>query len=254
MDEAIKISAVVITFNEEKNIDRCLNSLKSVADEIIVVDSFSTDKTESICLSYGVKFLKNPFPGHIQQKNFALTLARHPIVLSLDADEEITDKLALSIQAVKKNWSADAYSFNRLTNYCGKWIHHCGWYPDTKIRLWDKSKGEWAGKNPHDKIVMTPGAKVAHLNGDLNHFSYYSIKQHIDQVNYFTDIMAVEAYNNNKTTNIFFILLSPFFKFLKSYFLKLGCLDGYYGFVICMISAHATFIKHIKIKQMFHNG
>ena len=254
MDEVIKISAVVITFNEEKNIGRCLKSLSVVADEIIVIDSFSTDRTELICNSFGVKFIKNPFNGHIEQKNFAIQQARFSYVLSLDADEVLSDILSQKIIEIKKNSRYEAYSFNRLTNYCGKWIRHCGWYPDVKIRLWHVDYGKWSGINPHDKVFLIKNARLKHIKGDLLHYSYYSINQHIAQLNYFTDIMAGEAYAQNKRTNLFYIITSPFFKFIKSYFFKLGILDGYYGFIVCMISAHATFIKHIKTKELFKKG
>jgi glycosyltransferase involved in cell wall biosynthesis len=251
MDEPIKISAVVITFNEEKNIDRCLDTLKSVADEIIVVDSYSADRTEEICKTYNVRFVKRPFDGHIQQKNHALALSSFPYVLSLDADEALSDKMTQKILEIKKDWQHDAYSFNRLTNYCGKWIYHCGWYPDTKIRLWDKRKGQWGGENPHDRVHMVPASSLQHLHADLLHYSYYTISQHLQQVDYFTEIMAKEAFRLHKKSTFLNILVSPLFKFIKSYLFKLGFLDGYYGFVVCMISAHATFIKHVKVRELY---
>ncbi|MTI29248.1 glycosyltransferase family 2 protein, partial [Cytophagales bacterium RKSG123] len=149
-----KISAVIITYNEEKNIQRCLESLKGVVDEIVVVDSLSTDNTKKICEKFDVHFIENPFEGHIEQKNYAMGCARNDYVLSLDADEALSPKLKESILKVKENWTADFYSFNRLNNYCGQWIRHSGWYPDKKIRLWDRRKGKWGGKNPHDNVVM----------------------------------------------------------------------------------------------------
>ena len=151
------VSVVIITFNEEHNIARCLDSVKGIADEIVIVDSFSKDKTKEICLSYGAKFIENKFEGHIQQKNFAITQAKYPHILSLDADEALDEKLRNSISEVKKNFVHDGYYMNRLTNYCGKWVHHSGWYPDTKLRLWDSRKGQWAGVNPHDKYELTTG-------------------------------------------------------------------------------------------------
>jgi len=141
----VKISAVIITFNEEKNIGRCLDSLQKVADEIVVVDSCSNDKTCEICEKYGVRFIQNRFKGHIEQKNFAMQQAEYDWVLSLDADEVLSLELTDSILKVKKDWVIDGYAFNRLTNYCGTWIRHCGWYPDTKLRLWDKRRGRWGG-------------------------------------------------------------------------------------------------------------
>ena len=246
----IKISGVIITYNEEKNIERCLDSIIGVVDEIIVVDSFSNDKTEEICRAKGATFFQNKFEGHIQQKNYALGKASHQYVLSLDADEALSKELTQSILEVKKNWQADAYEFNRLLNYCGKWIRHCGWYPDKKIRLIDSTKAKWGGTNPHDKIILTDGAKVSFLKGDLYHYSYNSIHDHIKQINSFTDIMAREAVIKNKKVSVLYLLISPCVKFIKSYFIQLGILDGYYGFVICTLSSFATFIKYSKIREL----
>ena len=136
-----EISVVIITFNEEKNIGRCLESVKKVADEIVVLDSFSTDKTEQICATFGVKFFRHVFDGHIEQKNRAITYAAFPLVFSIDADEVLSETLIASILEVKKNNTKDGWYMNRLTNYCGKWIRHSGWYPDRKLRLFNSHKG-----------------------------------------------------------------------------------------------------------------
>jgi glycosyltransferase involved in cell wall biosynthesis len=245
-----KISAVVITCNEEKNIGRCLQSLQGLADELIVVDSGSTDKTEEICRKYGVtSFIYHPFEGHIQQKNWAMEQAAYSHILSLDADEVISNELRKSILAVKENWTVDAYKFNRLTCYCGKWIRHCGWYPDTKIRLWDKRKGRWGGVNPHDAVVMESGASILWIQGDMLHYSYYSISDHVLQLNKFTEVGAREYLKKGKKATVAKIIYKPAWKFIRDYFLMLGVLDGYYGFVICAISAFATFVKYVKAKQ-----
>ena len=246
----LKISATIITFNEENNIARCIDSLLSVADEIVVVDSFSTDRTEEICRSKGVKFIQHKFEGHIEQKNFAITQASHPRILSLDADEALSPELASSILNAKQKWKFDGYEFNRLTNYCGKWIRHCGWYPDKKIRLWDRSAGQWGGINPHDAIKMKSGMSIGYLKGDLLHYSYTSIRQHIDQLNYFTEIMAKEAVTKGKNATMLNLFFSPGIKFFKSYLIQLGILDGYYGFIVCTLSSFATFIKYTKIIEL----
>lgn len=246
---SVKLSVVIITFNEEKNIERCLNSVRNVADEITVVDSLSTDKTKEICRRFGVNVFDQPFLGHVEQKNFAITKATYPHILSLDADEALDSTLINSILAVKENWDSDAYSMNRLTNYCGRWIKHCGWYPDKKLRLWDSSKGKWQGINPHDEYKLQNGSKIKHLRGDILHYSYNSISDHIKQVNYFTDILSKSSLKQGKNTNLFKIIFSPIFKFFRDYIFKLGFLDGYYGFLICVISAHATFLKYAKMKQ-----
>jgi glycosyltransferase involved in cell wall biosynthesis len=247
----VKLSAVIITFNEEKNIARCLQSLKDVADEIVVLDSFSADKTEEICKQYGAKFFQHKFDGHIQQKNRAITFASNKYVLSLDADEALSDELKKSIAAVKNNWQHDGYYMNRLTNYCGQWIKHCGWYPDTKLRLWDSTKGSWGGVNPHDKYLMRDDkSNTGKLKGDLLHYSYYSIDEHIKQSGYFATIAAKAMYAEGKRANFFNLNINPAVKFIKCYFLKLGFLDGYFGFVICKITAQSTRDKYRKLKNL----
>jgi glycosyltransferase involved in cell wall biosynthesis len=251
MGKSVKISAVIITYNEEINIGRCLDSVRDVADEIVVVDSFSTDKTEEICSSKGARLIQNPFEGHIEQKNYAVSAASHDYVLSLDADEALSGELANSIQNAKGNWDYDGYSFNRLTNYCGRWIRHCGWYPDKKLRLWDRRKGCWGGVNPHDRVIIHEESHVTHLSGDLLHYSYYTIKQHIMQMNSFSDIAAREKYDNGETANLIIdILLNPVFIFFKKYLVKLGVLDGYYGFIISVNTAFGIFLKYIKLREL----
>ncbi len=244
----IQISAVIITFNEERNIARCLNSLKGIADDIVVVDSFSKDKTEEICKLHGVRFVQHTFDGHIEQKNWAITQAKFPHVLSLDADEALDETLQKSILEAKINWHFDGYEMNRLTNYCGKFIRHSGWYPDRKLRLWDSRKGHWGGTNPHDKYEMNePTAICGRLNGNILHYSFYSVDEHYRQVNYFTDIMSKALRKQGKTTSILTVYISPVLKFIGSYFLRLGILDGYYGFIVCKISAYATYLKYAKL-------
>jgi glycosyltransferase involved in cell wall biosynthesis len=242
-----KLTVAIITFNEEANIARCLDSVKEVADEILVVDSFSTDKTEEICHQYGVRFIKNPFAGHIEQKNFALANSKFEYVLSLDADEALTPELILEIKRVKQNPNFDGYSFNRLNNYCGHWVKHCGWYPDTKLRLVKKTNAQWIGTNPHDFLNLKNDSPIYHLNGDLLHYSYNSISSHILQTDKFTSIAARASFNQGKRSNIFLIISRPFFQFFRDYIIKLGFLDGRYGFIICFINAVAAMLKYAKL-------
>lgn len=247
----IQLSVTIITFNEEKNIERCLQSVKEIADEIVVVDSFSTDNTKKICQDFGVNFIQNQFDGHIQQKNFAVGQAKNDYVLSLDADEALTEELLQSIATIKENAEQDAYSLNRLTSYCGQWIHHCGWYPDRKIRLWNKNKGKWSGENPHDMVIMQNDVNVQQLKGDLQHYSFPTIASHVETANNFSEIAAKEAVAKGK--KIYFvvhILLNPIFTFFSKYILKRGFMDGYYGFVICVLSGYANFLKYTKIWQL----
>jgi glycosyltransferase involved in cell wall biosynthesis len=251
----VKLSAVIITFNEERNIGRCLESLQGIVDEIVVVDSFSKDKTEEICKDYSVKFVQHAFEGHIEQKNWAITQASNPYILSLDADEALDSTLKSSILKIKENWTHDGYSMNRLTNYCGKWIHHCGWYPDTKLRLWDSQKGKWGGDNPHDKFELDDkNSPIKRLDGDILHYSYYTLEDHYKQVTYFTDILANAQYKKGKKAPLIILMLSPVVKFVKDYFIKKGFLDGKEGFTICRISAYATFLKYKKLRNLINKG
>lgn len=246
----MKLSAAIITYNEERNIERCLQSLQGVADEILVVDSFSKDKTEEICKRYAVRFIQNLFEGHIQQKNFALDKADGDWVLSLDADEALDDTLKESILAVKKNPELAGYSMNRLTNYCGKWVHYCGWYPDTKLRLVKKGLARWTGVNPHDRLDMLNGEKHGHLKGDILHYSYYTREDHLKQIEYFGDIAAKELHSQGKRVSLLMIGMKVVAQFIKSYFIKLGFLDGTTGLTISRLSAYATYRKYSKLKEL----
>ena len=247
-----EISVVIITYNEEKNIGRCLDSVKDIADDIVVVDSFSTDKTEEICMGKGVRFVSHKFEGHIEQKNWAITQAKFPYVLSLDADVALDDGLVEAIGGIKNNWGKDGYCMNRLTNYCGKWIYHCGWYPDRKLRLFDRRKGCFGGINPHDKFELFEGdASIGFLKGDILHYSYYTIEEHWEQTEMFTTISANSMFGKGKKWSWVKLYVSPIVKFVQSYFLKLGIFDGYYGFQICKISAKSTYLKYHKLKNLY---
>jgi glycosyltransferase involved in cell wall biosynthesis len=251
METSIKLSAVIITFNEERNIKRCLDSLKEVADEIIVVDSFSTDKTESICKDYSlVKFIKQSWLGYSGQKNFANALASHDYIFSIDADEALSSELITSIKTIKNNPSSDIYIVKRLTNYCGQWIKHGGWYPDKKIRIWKKNDAIWEG-DIHEILKLKKGVSSFELKGDLLHYSYYTIKDHLNQVNNYTELMAIEAVKKGKKYSVLQLFFSPPVKFIKKYFIQLGFLDGYYGFIISIVGAHTTFYKYLKIHEHY---
>ncbi len=250
----VPLSVVIITFNEEQNIGRCLESVQDVADEILVVDSYSTDRTEVICRDHGATFIQHPFEGHIQQKNHAITQARYPHILSLDADEVLSDELQASVQRTKNDWKHDGYSCKRLTNYCGKWIRHSGWYPDRKLRLWDSRKGRWGGNNPHDRFEMEPGSTTGRLKGDLLHYSFHSIRQHMDTVNKFSEAAARSLYERGVKSSTLKILVKSAAKFIRNYFFKAGFLDGYYGYLICRISAFSSMLRYAKLKEMYREG
>lgn len=248
-----KLSVVIITFNEERNIGRCLASVKEVADDIVVVDSFSNDNTKSICESFGARVIDHAFEGHIKQKNFAITQAKYPHQLSLDADEALTEELATEILKVKENWVADGYRMNRLANYCGKWIRHSGWYPDPKLRLYDSRKGSWGGLDPHDKFEMQPGIETTFLHGDLLHYTYATLEEHINQSNKFSSIAARALVEKGKRIYFYQVILNPVAKFLRNYIINLGFLDGYYGFFICYVAAFQTGLRYFKAWHLHQN-
>lgn len=246
-----KLSVAIITFNEERNIERCLLSLQEVADEIVVVDSFSKDKTEEICKRFSVRFIPHIFEGHIQQKNYAIEQCNGDYILSLDADEALSEELKNAILQEKKNgFSASIFKFNRLSNYCGHWVKYCGWYPDTKVRLIRKGDAIWGGINPHDELQAQSGEVAKHLQGDLLHYTIATREEHYKQVEFFSTIGAQEAFKKGKKSNWAIILGKTVFKFFRDYFIKLGFLDGATGFTISRISAYATYRKYYKLKML----
>jgi glycosyltransferase involved in cell wall biosynthesis len=249
-----KISAVIISFNEEEYIGRCLESLEEIADEIIVVDSFSTDRTEEICRKYNVRFIKHEFEGYRDQKNYALSLASNRYVLSLDADEALSQKLRESVLGVREKWEFDGYSFNRLNNYCGQWIRHSAWYPDRQLRLFDTVKGKWGGLNLHEKIELVQGSKTFNLEGDLLHWIFSSYEDHVDKLNKYSTIGANELFKAGKKAGPLAATIHCIWGFFRSYILLGGFLDGYNGYVICSMSAYSSFIKYAKLRRLNKQG
>jgi glycosyltransferase involved in cell wall biosynthesis len=248
---SIKLSVCIITFNEQKNIARCLDSIQGLADETVVVDSLSTDGTREICLTYGVTFIEQAFLGYSEQKNLALDRATHDVVLSLDADEALSPALYASIREQKeKGFPAVGYTMNRKTWYCDAWIHHGHWYPDTKLRLVRKDKARWQSMRIHEKMEAVPGASIVHLRGDILHYSFYSIDEHIQVTNKYSTISASAYFENGKRSNLIKLLVSPAWAFFSSYILKRGFLDGFYGYVISRQIATTTFLKYAKLYQL----
>ena len=249
----ISLSVVIITFNESEKIARCISSAQPIADEIVIVDSHSTDETVTICKQMGCRVITNAFAGHIQQKNFAITQASSPYILSLDADEALDETAQKSILAIKTNWQHDGYSFNRLNNYCGRWVKFSGWYPDKKLRLWDSRLGSWQGQNPHDRYELKNGSKKCHASGNILHYTIDSPEQHLEQIDYFTDISSKALFEKGKSASLTKLIVSPAIKFMRDYIWKLGFLDGWAGWMIAKNSAKAKYLKYSKLRQL-HNG
>jgi glycosyltransferase involved in cell wall biosynthesis len=248
----MKLSVAIITYNEERNIRRCLSSVAKWADEIVVVDSFSTDQTRAICEEFGARFIQHPFEGHIQQKNYALQQCNGQWILSIDADEAPDEKLASSIQQAITESSFGGYRMNRLTNYCGQWVHHCGWYPDTKLRLVQNGKAAWQGVNPHDRLEMLDRSTTGWLNGDLLHYSYYTREDHLRQIEYFGNIASKALYDQGKKVGWPLVCVKVMVQFIKSFIVKSGWRDGRTGWTISTLSAYATWRKYTKLKALWN--
>lgn len=248
-----KLSVVIITFNEERNIARCIDSVKNIADEIVVLDSMSTDKTTEIARAKGAKVFTHPFEGYLEQKNKALEFASHNYILSLDADEAIDTTLEASVLDAKKSFDHTAYQMNRCTWYCGKFIRHGSWYPDKKVRLFTREVAYWGGENPHDKIEFKTPQKVAYLKGDLLHYPYYGFSEHHKKLESYSTLTAQAYYNRGKKAPLHKIVLSPWTAFMKSYFFKLGFLDGMQGFIISVMAAYGSFSRYVKLWDMYNS-
>lgn len=246
-----QLSVVIITFNEEKNIGRCLESIQGIADDVVILDSFSTDTTESISKQYPINFISRKWEGYSASKNFANAQAKYDWVLSLDADEALSEELKKSILKAKEGKELKTYKFHRLTNYCGSWIKHCGWYPDTKIRIFDRRITKWEGII-HEKLVIDSKQEAILLRGDLLHYSYYSIEQHYAQTEKFSSLAAQNMFEKGKKASALKMYLSPVVKFISDYIIKLGILDGAAGFTICRISAKHSFLKYKKLRELYN--
>ncbi|GAA4469365.1 glycosyltransferase family 2 protein [Nemorincola caseinilytica] len=246
----VRISVIVITYNEEKHLARCLASVSGIADEILVVDSHSTDATATIAVSYGARVVQHVFEGYARQKNYGTSLAANDWILSLDADEEVTPALRESILRVKQAPAHHVYKMPRMTSYCSKWIKHAGWYPDHQTRLYDRTKGAWQDKKVHEYWKAHNEAdRTGLLAGDLLHYSFDSISQHLRKIERYTELAAQDAVERGKTASVLKVIFSPFWHFVSEYFVKLGFLDGFHGFVICRLSAYAAFAKYSKIRM-----
>lgn len=245
-----KISLVVITYNEANNIERCLDSARSVVDEILVVDSFSEDQTCELATAKGAKVIQHAFAGYIEQKDYAIHQAQYDYILLLDADEALDQELRESVQAIRENWTHNCYTMNRLSNLGDQWIHHGAWYPDQKMRLFERSHFEVVGINPHEKFVPKPGATLKHLPGDILHYTNSDLKDRVETINRFSSIAAKAFLDKGKKGNWLRILFKPGLRFLSEYFLKRGFLDGFYGFVIAKTSAQYVFLREVKLYDL----
>ena len=246
----MKLTAVIITLNESRNIRRCIKSLDGIAEEIIVVDSYSADDTVEICKSLGAKVIQTEWKGYSETKNLGNQAAENPYILSIDADEAVSDDLKASISKIKQSNEANAYEFNRLTNYCGSWVKHCGWYPDTKVRIFPKSV-EWEG-DIHESLNLD-GVNIQFIKGDLYHYSYYDQKEHRARADKYSALTARKMFDMGKSCGPLKPFMSGMAKFISIYLLKLGFLDGRAGWHIARISGASNVFKYKELRRL-NNG
>ena len=244
-----RVSACIIAFNEEKKIRRCLESVRW-CDEIVVVDSFSTDRTVEICREYTDHIVQHTWLGYVNQRNLIRELAQGPWLLYLDADEEVSEALRDEILERFERGVGEVvgFEFPRMVYYLGRWIRHGEWYPDRKLRLFRKDCGRTEGEEPHDRVVVH--GRVERLRNPIFHYTYDNLEDHLRTVNRFSTIAARRAYVNGKRFHLRDFLLHPPFRFLKAYLLRLGFLDGFHGLLIATISAFASAVKYAKLWEL----
>jgi glycosyltransferase involved in cell wall biosynthesis len=249
-----KLSVVIITFNEERNIARAINSVKDLADEIIVVDSFSTDQTKQICKKLNISFYEHKWSGYSNQKNYANSLAQYDYIFSLDADEEVDETLKIDILNHKEKGFNGVYIVNRLVNYCGQWIKYSSWYPDKKMRIFPKSMAKWEGEYVHETLKINDSVNQTELKGHLNHYTYYNFKEHRERADKYSYLTAKKMHSQGKKASILKPYLSAIARFTSMYFFKLGFLDGYMGFKIAQISALSNIVKYKELRRLNHGN
>jgi len=246
------ISATIITHNEAANITRAIQSL-DCADEILVVDSGSTDETVKIATELGARVVAHAWEGFAAQKNLAIREARHEWILSLDADEELNEEARDAVREWKQSApSASAYRFARRPQYLGRWILHSGWYPDWKIRLFNRSQAQWQGGYVHESVVAQ--GKVETLNGEILHYTCDSLADHRKRIEFYTDLAAREMFERGRRGGLGSRLLAPPWVFANTYFFRLGVLDGVPGFLIAWMAARYVHRKYVKLAKLQTRG
>ena len=245
----MKVSVCIICFNEERNIQRCLESV-GWADEIVVVDSMSQDKTMDVAKAYTDQIYQRAWIGYVDQKNFALSKARGEWILSLDADEEVTASLRDEIRTeIAKSDFSNGYWVPRRSFYQGRWIHHSGFYPDRQLRFFRREQGHWVGGRIHERVEVQ--GRIGELKNDLLHYPYQGvISGQLATVNRFSSLLAEDLYERGKRYRLALLLARPPLKFLEVYFFRLGFLDGLAGFVIAVSSAYAMFVRYVKLREI----
>lgn len=247
-----KITATLITLNEAAKIGRALSSLKALADEIVVVDSFSTDETLAICRRFTERVYQRSWPGYRAQKQFAVEQASHPWILSLDADEAVGDRLQDEIRRWKqqREESAAGYRLRRRTFFLGRWIDHTSWALDRQVRLFDRSRGAWRGGRVHESVEVR--GEIGELAGFLEHYTYSSVSEYLIQLENFSELAAADANDAAHRCGWSELLLLPPFEFLRNFLLLRGFLDGVPGLAVSYLCAVSVFFKYLKLWELQH--
>ena len=244
----MKISATIITYNEERNLPRAIESLRC-ADEIVIIDSGSSDRTLEIAEKLGARIVESPWPGYAKQKNLAAEQAAYDWILSLDADESLSEALEGEIWQLKKNGPQfDAYTMPRMAQYLGRWIRHSGWYPDRKVRLYDRRKARWVGEYVHETVRVD--GRLGHLESNLLHFTCNSLSEHLKTMDRYTTLAAEQLVAQETLIGWAQLALDPPWTFFKTYVLQRGFLDGTEGLAIAYMAALYNFLKYAKAKNM----
>lgn len=245
-----KVSAALIVRNEEQRIRPTLESLRWV-DEIVVLDFFSEDRTPGVCREYTDRVFQEPWDGYVNGRNRLLEMVRHDWVLSVDADERVTDELQREIARQLSNGRSDGvdgYMIPRRMHYLGRRIRHSGWYPDAKLRLYRRQGARWVGGSVHEKCTV-PG-RVKQLRGDLDHYSFENLSQHLEKINHYSDLYARDRFRLGRNAGLAALVLGPPAEFLKNYILRLGFLDGSAGLTICCFRALGVYVKKAKLRDL----
>jgi glycosyltransferase involved in cell wall biosynthesis len=244
----MKITATIITLNEERNIARAMESLRC-CDQIVVLDSGSVDRTVELAAKLGAVVVEDSWRGYANQKNLAVEHAENDWILSLDADEALSEGLEGEIWTLKKQGPTyDAYTVPRLAQYLGRWILHGGWYPDRKIRLFHRGKAKWVGDFVHESVKVD--GRVGHLESNLLHFTCDSLSEHLRTLDHYTTLAAEELVFQKTKVGLSRLILDPAWTFVRSYFLQRGFLDGFEGLTIAQMAAIYTFLKYAKARNM----
>jgi len=244
----MKITATIISLNEERHIARAIESLRC-CDEILVLDSGSVDRTTELATNLGARVIESPWRGYAGQKNWAAEQAGNDWILSLDADEALSEALEGEIWNLKKNGpKCDAYTMPRLAQYLGRWILHGGWYPDRKIRLYNRNKAKWVGDFVHESVQVR--GRVGHLESNLLHFTCDSLSEHLKTMDRYTTLAAEELVSRKTNLAWRHLIVDPAWTFVKTYFLQAGFLDGIEGLTIAYMAALYAFLKYAKARNM----